>query len=361
MRKKVKLRKDEGGYAFVLVLILLILIGLIIGPLLLLMTTTLKSSHYHEEWMLSFYAADAGIEDAAYKIRHDDPNLPDIGVPYIYFIEDEYGEVLEINDSDVEVTIDRIEDPDDEVYKITSIATSGGGSTTVESYVKADRVDLSGFGDNAITTNGEVTIMPGSEVEGDIEYDPDYWPTAEQLAAYFWEDVEDETPFASGTIDVDDYSSIGPLYRDGSLDIFSSQEDVTLTLTGTVYVTGDLDIGKTNQDFTLDLSGQSIFVEGEIDIGGKCTITGSGCIIAVGDVFFLPNISSEEGDFVFLMSVEGTVTFQPNGDYYGSVAGDVEVTLQPGSSLTFVDPEGSGFEFPSGGIAELDIRTYTIL
>ena len=360
MGKKVRLRKDEGGYALALVLILLILVGLIIGPLLLLMTTSLMSAYRHEEGMLGFYAADAGIEDAAYKIRNEDGNLPEYGDdPWEY---PDYPAIY-LNDSEVHVAIQRVssDDPDDEVYRITSTATSDGGSTTVESYVKADRVDLSGFGDNAITTNGTVTIMPGSTVDGTIETDPEYWPTAEHLAAYFWEDVEDETPFAYDFIDVDDTPSIGPLYRDGHLDIYNGgTAGVMATLNGTVYITGDLDIGKTNQDFTLDLNGQTIFVEGEIDIGGKCTITGSGCIIAVGAVTFQPNISSEEGDFVFLMSVEGTVTFQPNGDYYGSVAGNVEVTLQPGSSLTLVDPEGAGFEFPSGGVAELDIRTYTI-
>ena len=103
MGKKVKLRKDEGGYAFALVLILLILIGLIIGPLLVLMTTTLMSSYYHEEWMLGFYAADAGIEDAAYKIRHSDPNLPPTaGDPsYEYTIAD-------VNDNEVTVAIENI-------------------------------------------------------------------------------------------------------------------------------------------------------------------------------------------------------------------------------------------------------------
>lgn len=360
MGKKVRLRKDEGGYAFALVLVLLILIGLIIGPLLLFMTTSLMSSYRHQGWMLEYYAADAGIEDAAYKIQHEDSNLPPTAedAPLVYEIDG-------VNGNLVAVSIDRIEDPSDEVYKITSTATNGGGSTTVESYIKADRVDLSGFGDNAITTNGTVTIQPGSEIipEGSIYYNPDYWPTATQLATYFWEDVKDETPFG-GTIDVDATPIIGPLYRDGNLEIYNGgTAGATATLNGTVYVAGatsQLTIGQTNQDFTLDLNGQSIFVEGEIDIGGKCTITGSGSIIAVGDIDFSPHVSSEEGDFVFLMSVDGTVMFWPQDDFYGSVAGNLEVQLQPGTTLTWVDPAGAGFEFPSGGEAVLDIRTYTI-
>ena len=103
MGKKVKLRKDEGGYALILVLILLILVGIIIGPLLLLMTTSLMSAYRHEEGMLGFYAADAGIEDAAYKIQNADGNLPQNAddEPLVYPIED-------VNGNDVTVTIEKI-------------------------------------------------------------------------------------------------------------------------------------------------------------------------------------------------------------------------------------------------------------
>jgi len=360
MGKKVRLRKDEGGYAFVLVLILLILIGLIIGPLLLLMTTTLMSSHRHQEWMLGFYAADAGIEDGAYKIQHEDGNLPqDVGDSHEY-------PAIYVNDNEVSVEIQRVssEDPNDEVYRITSTATNGGGSTTVESYILASRVDLSGFGDQPISTNGGVTIQPGSEVipEGSIDYDPEYWPTADQLAAYFWEDVKDETPF-SGTIDVDDTPIIEALYRDGNLAIDNTgSAGATATLNGTVYVTGDLEFEQPGggHEYTIDLNGQSIFAGGIICTAPQhITFTGSGCIIAVGDVTFQPAILSEPGDFIFIMSIEGEVTFQPSGAFYGSVAGDVWVTLQPGSSLTLTVP-GEGFEWPAGGEGVLEIRTYTI-
>ena len=104
MGKKVRLRKDEGGYALALVLILLILVGLIIGPLLLLMTTSLMSAYRHEEGMLGFYAADAGIEDAAYKIQIDycldeEHCLPQDtdDDPLVYTIEDVNGNDVEVN------------------------------------------------------------------------------------------------------------------------------------------------------------------------------------------------------------------------------------------------------------------------
>jgi len=76
--KKVKPRKNESGYVLIWVLALLLLGGIIIGPLLLYVNTALVASHARESSMQRFYAADAGIEDAAYKIQHSDdyPDLP---------------------------------------------------------------------------------------------------------------------------------------------------------------------------------------------------------------------------------------------------------------------------------------------
>ncbi len=77
MRRFAKLRKDEAGYALVWVLLVLIVAGLVLGPLLLLMGASLTSSHVHEESTQRFYAADAGIEDAIWKMKYgelgDDP------------------------------------------------------------------------------------------------------------------------------------------------------------------------------------------------------------------------------------------------------------------------------------------------
>jgi hypothetical protein len=99
-RKKLKLRKDEAGYALIWVLVVLIVGSIILVPLLLLMTAGLTSSHHHEERMLGFYSADAGIEDAAYKIQYNDPGLPqNAGGSWEYTIED-------VNGYQVDVTIE---------------------------------------------------------------------------------------------------------------------------------------------------------------------------------------------------------------------------------------------------------------
>ena len=381
MGRKVRLKKDEDGYALLLVLILLILVGLIIGPFLLLMTTSLMSSQRHEEWMHGFYAADAGIETGVYKILHTDPNLPDVGATYTYILEDEGGQALEINGSTVEV---ELYGEQEETYRITATSTdnSDGKSTTIESYASlpADASFL-GLFDNAITSNGDVTIQPGTEIDGDVQYGGELdnrgeidgeitqatedWPTAEQLSAFYWEDVKDLEPFASNTIDLKTYDDdIGPLYRNGSLTIKSTASDPrTATLGGTVYVTGDVTIGQSGKDFTMELNGQTIYAEGNIALQPKCTISGSGAIIAVaeGDVDFQPNLLSGEDDFIFILSVEGTVTMKPGGSFYGAMAGIVEVEIQPNCTLEWRSlAEGEELNFLTEIIGELEIHTYTI-
>ena len=164
------------------------------------------------------------------------------------------------------------------------------------------------------------------------------WPTAAQLSDFYWEDVKNEVPYADGTvIDVKGTDTIGPLYCEGDLTIQTTKADEGAILQGTVYVAGDLDFRQTGKRYDIHLNGQTIYVEGEINIpAGKCHLYGPGCIIAVGDVTFQPNMEGEE--FIFVMSVEGTTNFQPNGDFTGSIAGNVEVNLQPGCTLTWVSP-----------------------
>ena len=95
-----------------------------------------------------------------------------------------------------------------------------------------------------------------------------------------------------------------------------------------------------------------VFVEGEIDIGGKCTLTGVGAIVAIGDIHFAPQVTSDPDDFIFILSSEGTIFMNPQGDFYGSLAGDIEVQLQPGCSVIWRSPEGDEVGFPDGSIDE---------
>ncbi len=153
------------------------------------------------------------------------------------------------------------------------------------------------------------------------------------------------------------------MYRNGDLEIDNTGGPATSVLQGTVYITGNLVFRQpgANKAYTIDLNNQTIYVEGNITFPAlRVSIAGSGCIIAVGDVDFKPGIGSNPGDFVFLMSVEGTITFNPGGDFYGSVAGNVDINLQPGTSLIWQDSAGTGFNFPLEGAQTLVIRTWEI-
>ncbi len=101
-----KLVKEEKGQAFILVLILLLVGGLIIAPLLGFMSTGLLAGQMHEAKMEGFYAADAGIEDALYKIINNDASLPALlDDSWSYDLRDESDNLIYINGNRVQVEI----------------------------------------------------------------------------------------------------------------------------------------------------------------------------------------------------------------------------------------------------------------
>ncbi len=71
-----KLIRDEKGQTLILAMILMLVGALIIAPLLGFMSTGLIAGQALEERMDELYAADAGIEDALYKIVNNDDWLP---------------------------------------------------------------------------------------------------------------------------------------------------------------------------------------------------------------------------------------------------------------------------------------------
>ena len=87
-----KLMRNEKGQALPIVLVLLLLGGLITAPLLGYMGTGLIAGRVHEDRMEELYAADAGVEDALWRIINDDASLPtNIGDNWIYSLADING------------------------------------------------------------------------------------------------------------------------------------------------------------------------------------------------------------------------------------------------------------------------------
>jgi len=400
-----KLARDEKGAVLVLVLILLLISGLIIGPLLSYMGTGLITGEVYETRTNELYAADAGVEDAIWKIQHGETAVCPAAPFWSYNITDVNGKSLQIS----------IEYIDGGTYRITSTAITDDGSgtaaitgTAIESYLSALFMDFASLLDNAIVSENNITINNGvhvtgnvtsggtvddktnGDVDGTITENADLnWPSSAALLAYYLNQVEDGVHYDGDTIiDLEGNScppgpiyindeennswtsGLGPLYVDGKLDITSSasNEEVSLRLNDTLYITGDTQIyGPTNDEpskLTIDLNGQTIFVASPSSKSRtppdakpalsieKCNIVGSGCIIAVGDVYFAPKGEvGGEDEFVLIMSVEGTTTLRPSGTFYGCVAGDLSVYVQSGDNATIINSglaEGQDLNFPMG-------------
>ncbi len=366
MMKSSNLRKSEAGQVLVYVTIALMLALLVMPPLLGFIFSAGRTAQIREERMLQVYAADTGIEEGYYRITGNSTGLPQSpeDPPWVSNISD-------VNGYDVAVEV--YKDAGD-IYRIVSTATSyTGANVTIESWVAA--LNYQYLLDSALSSYGDVILRSGVEVYGDITYNGELdnkgeiegnatkgvasWPDEGDLIDFYLGDVPTDDPYEEGQIDLQQDETIGPLYKEGSLDIYSSSSTPTLTLMGTFYVTGNLDIGKTNQDFVLDLNSQTIFSEQMIDIGRKCTITGSGAIIALGDIFFSPHVQSGPNDFVFIMSISGELQAQPGGDFYGAMAGLIEITSQPDSTIWWREYSIDDLNFPKGDLLP-DIRAYII-
>jgi hypothetical protein len=359
-----RLIKDERGQALVMALILLLIGGLMTAPLLSHMGTGLIAGGVYEARTAELYAVDAGVEDAVWKIQHSDGYLPCSpgSPPRNYTITDVNGKNVDITIKSVALFqgITNLTG----TYLVESTTTGNGNGTQIEAYIDGhnkygDYGDLLG---QVLTSQYEIDLKPGTEVyppegeeHGPLENYLDDWPTAEELIEYYLDDVEDGTHYDSDTvIDIAGIDAeLGSTYVDGELTIKnSSATPATLTLTGTIYSTGDTSIAygtSNNQPMTLDLNDQTIFVASNstgsgqeaLKIGNKCTLVGSGSIIAIGDIYFKPETEAGVTDPVFVMSVLGTTSVQPNGDFYGSIAGSVEIELQPGTSINY--PESGGW------------------
>lgn len=362
--------KGQDGNVLILVLVLLVVGGLILAPLLGLMGTGVLAGEVYENKTDELYAADAGVEDAIWKIKDNELDC----YPY------QYPEPLVVNNKNVSVTISRQDlDPtcaQELRYHIISTATSEhGSSTTIDAQMSVSYMDLSALLDNAIVSDNTITLKGDTVVNGDV-WLPDendlsmdahvtlngtvkdqddmslVWPTAEQFSSYYMEDVEGAYDPGS-FIDIKDLypKTIGPWYREGSLGVDNTGDPDTLVLEDTIYVAGNLEFIQpgASHNYTIDLNGHTIFVEGDFTLASTSIgIVGSGCIIAVGDVNFQPNIVGEGDDFVLVMSITGETFVHPSGDFTGCIVGDAHVQLQPGSTISWISPEGKGLDVPLG-------------
>ena len=141
-RKNIRLKKDQAGYALMWVLVLIILAGIVLVPLLLLMGAGLTSSHHHTNRMHRFYAADAGVEDAAYRIQNDDDSLPE-------YRDDSWNYTLDeqINGYLVDVTIENL-------WVLTDLESDANGTMPHSELVVVGTIEADGLYQIEITYDG---------------------------------------------------------------------------------------------------------------------------------------------------------------------------------------------------------------
>jgi len=331
------LKNRESGQALIMALILLVLGSLLVVPILNLAATSLNYHQVIERHTLETYAADSGVEYALCELGND---------PEGYLATPLQGSFTN-NDREVDVTAEHL---GDDIYKITSIATTdSNSSTTIESYVHVSPYPA--FFNNAITSKGDIEIQPGALVDGDVQYNGTLdnkgtitgdeietpitgWPTADELSNYYW--VDDV--ISGSSIDISSGTEaapylIGPGHTSGDLTLTGSG---VAELNGTLYVQGSLTL---MPGTGIKLNEKTIYAEVDISFQPGTDLWGPGCVIAVEDIQFQPSLGTGEEAFILVMSVEGTVNFQPNNDFYGSIAGDVRVSLQPNCTLNTTEPD----------------------
>jgi len=362
-----RILKDEAGQALPMALILLVLGGLLVVPALNLTATNLTANRIVKQNTLELYSADAGVADALWQLNYGGLALPPAGSPTQWTLPET------VNNGTVNVTLSQVSA---KLYKIVSTATLPGGSTTVEALVQ-----LGGnpwFFDNAITSANDIYIWSNCNITGKVIYTnnkyikesaivtpapikdqnvPDRWPDAAEVDTFFYNLVRSEPPYTSGILNIpSSYTEanpylIPPVNRSGDLSITGTGY---AKLNGTVYVTGNLSI---TDPVNLNLNKKTVFAKGTINIQ-KGYIYGAGCVVALETVIFKPNSrTATSDDYVFIMSVNGTVQIYPCGKMNGSMAG-WNVDFQPNVELKLTTPPSDGLDFPS--YFTYIQRTYTI-
>jgi hypothetical protein len=200
--------RDEKGQTMILVLILLLIGMIIITPVLNFMGTGMTSGRVYEQKIDEIYAADAGVEDALWHIRYDyieellgeDYDEYDYSTTYPYLYD------LNVNDKDVEVTVQNIWIPKDiavpspsearQIIKDEKLLIIGYPSSTESTY----EVKIVYYWDTTqerdalkVETIG-LWLSPGFEYEGNCN-----------LAGYY--DDEDISLYKGGSAVVWDFDS----------------------------------------------------------------------------------------------------------------------------------------------------------
>jgi len=140
-----ELRRAQTGQALISVLLLVVVGSLVLTPALHLMSTGIQSGRTYEQKIADIYAADAGVEDAMWRIRYDTmDDLLGAGYdPYDYSTSYDYPYLLYVNGRNVTVTIQNVWVPKD-------IATPT--PSEARQIIEDEKLLIMGYPDAAVST-----------------------------------------------------------------------------------------------------------------------------------------------------------------------------------------------------------------
>jgi len=326
--------------------------SLVVVPLLNLTETALRSGIREESRMYEHYAANAGIMDGIREIITDDPQLPAVGDNWTYSIPD-------TNNRSVNVIISTISQSN---WKISSTATSGSGDCTeLNCYAK-----LMSIPPNAITA-GKVTIDQNAIINGNVQWEnipfknkgtingeiinkAASWLAIEDVSAFYLERVQD-APTHEGHLDLNlgpetltDPYSLGPIYINGNLNIYSNPEGA-VKLDGDVYVEGQVYIAP---NITTYMNDFTIFTNSSFTINqNSAVVSDHGCIVAKLGITLYP--SFDPNSYIVIWSVQGSTNLWTPSELNGVVLTYTAVWVGGGTTITWSEPP-PGLSLPPFGL-----------
>jgi hypothetical protein len=346
--------KEQGQALIVSTFIVLIFAIFSMGPIMNFMDTGIVTTKNTERHTQEIYAAEAGVFDAMWRMIMIEPGVPKgMWDPPL-----EYSIAGGVNDKSVNVTLSRYNSFN---FRICSVATDPNTShqSTVDTdiaIIGVGGLDLAEFAKFAATSNGTIDVNhSGVYVDGDVwipdptNYSGDPptgdmviapvtdWPTETMLGTYYSYLVNMDNPYSNSVIDISNPLLSGPLYAQGAGNYVLTGSG---NLTGALYIDGNLYL---DQYAHVNLDGNTIYVTGSLSTHPQSFVGGPGAVIAVGDVSFSPHVAPA---YLLVMSVSGSINFQPNGDFIGSVNAGVDITLQPHSSITWQEPGVGNLDLP---------------
>jgi formylmethanofuran dehydrogenase subunit C len=336
------------------------------------------------------YAADAGVEDALWHLAYGGLQVP----------EDESAPLPEFTINGGKTVSVTVKNEGDDIYKITSTATSDdGSSTTIVSYIGSTTITRSVFDYAAaalgeedcdlylsgsletgstevhggdVYANGSICLQGGAVyVDGDATATGDITCNGGECSEdkIAGEQTEGAPPIEAPDIDIaarladaeaggvhegdktiNHNDTLGPLHITGNLRI---EGNATVTLQGTVYVSGT------------------------IWMAGGTEIQGGHDIVADGDITLTGSSQLDLEDIPFVISTAGSITLTGN-DWTSAIVYAPERNIAlTGSSMLYGAAVGESvtgtgnaeIDYPPGlmagrglpgGVVGLEIRTYNI-